>query len=221
MDDPVMTQVKICGIKEVAGALTAADAGADFVGMVFVPGRRRKIDENRALEIVSTIGQRTERPKTVGLFADQPLNEVGRMVQDCGLDMVQLCGDESLSYCSSVPVPVVKVLHVSDSSPVEAEVDSLSRRMETLQSEGHLVSLDSKVDGLHGGTGKKFNWDVAGALSSKGFLFFLAGGLTPANVGAAVAQVRPWGVDVSGGVETGGIKDSEKIRAFIKAAHGS
>ena len=214
-----MIKVKICGIREVGDALTAFEAGANYVGMVFVPGRRRKIDKARGLEIVSALELQIGTPKTVGLFADQSLNEVEQTVQHCGLDMVQLCGTESLGYSSSITVPVIKVLHVSDESPVEAEVDRLSVSIAALREEGQLASLDSKVDGLQGGTGRKFNWRVAKALSSEGFSFFLAGGLTPVNVSSAVSEVRPWGVDVSGGVETGGNKDSDKIKEFIKAVH--
>lgn len=217
----LMTQVKICGIREVVDALTVSGAGADYVGMVFVPGRRRRIGQAEGLEIVSVLEQQLERPKTVGLFADQSLDDVERTVRHCRLDMVQLCGAESLGYSSSLTVPVIKVLHVSDDVPVEIEVDRLSVSLGALREEGHIASLDSKVDGLQGGTGRSFNWKVAKALSSEGFSFFLAGGLTPGNVSSALSEVRPWGVDVSGGVETGGNKDSEKIKAFIKAVHGS
>ena len=138
-------------------------------------------------------------------------------VKHCGLDLVQLCGDESLSYCSQISTPVIKVLHVSEIQSVEEQVDSLSREMAALRERGHMVILDRKVEGLQGGTGQSFNWEIAKELSSRGFSFLLAGGLTPENVGLAVRTVRPWGVDVSSGVETGGVKDGERIRAFIEA----
>ena len=214
--------VKICGIQEAAHGLAAADAGADFIGIVFVPGRRRKLTEDVALSTLSEIREQvTQPPKVVGLFADQPLKEVEHLVLRCSLDMVQLCGGESLDYCGQVGVPVIKVVHVSDSAAVEDSVALLSQQMLALREAGQLVSMDRKVEGLEGGTGQSFNWDIAKALSAKGFPFLLAGGLTPGNVGLAMQRVRPWGVDVSSGVETDGVKDVDKIRAFIQAARSA
>ena len=221
-----MTQIKICGIQESDDAEVAARAGADFIGLVFVPGRRRRLDEDRALSIVSTlrekeakipVGTREPLPLLVGLFSDQPLRDVDHIVRQCGLDMVQLCGSESLEYCGQVGVPVIKVLHVPDSLEVEDQVVLLAHQMESICEQGHLITLDRKVEGLQGGTGQGFNWDIARSLSTRGFPFLLAGGLTPHNVGLAVRTIRPQGVDVSSGVETGGAKDGEKIRAFIRA----
>ncbi len=213
-----MTQVKICGMREIADALDAARAGADFIGVVLVPGRRRLVSEDQGLRIATALREQVENPpRVVGLFADQPLDEVEHAVKHCGLDLVQLCGDESLSYCSQISTPVIKVLHVSEIQSVEEQVDSLSREMAALRERGHMVILDRKVEGLQGGTGQSFNWEIAKELSSRGFSFLLAGGLTPENVGLAVRTVRPWGVDVSSGVETGGVKDGERIRAFIEA----
>ena len=221
-----MTQIKICGIQESDDAEVAARAGADFIGLVFVPGRRRRLDEDRALSIVSTlrekeakipVGTREPLPLLVGLFSDQPLRNVDHIVRQCGLDMVQLCGSESLEYCGQVGVPVIKVLHVPDSLEVEDQVVLLAHQMESICEQGHLITLDRKVEGLQGGTGQGFNWDIARSLSTRGFSFLLAGGLTPHNVGLAVRTIRPQGVDVSSGVETGGAKDGEKIRAFIRA----
>ena len=213
-----MTQVKICGMREIADALDAARAGADFIGVVLVPGRRRLVSEDQGLRIATALREQVENPpRVVGLFADQPLDEVEHAVKHCGLDLVQLCGDESLSYCSQISTPVIKVLHVSEIQSVEEQVDSLSREMAALRERGHMVILDRKVEGLQGGTGQSFNWEIAKGLSSRGFSFLLAGGLTPENVGLAVRTVRPWGVDVSSGVETGGVKDGERIRAFIEA----
>ena len=213
-----MLRVKICGIQQIADALEAADAGADFIGLVFVPGRSRRLAEDRAIGVVSALRAASdEAPKVVGLFADQPLEEVTGIVRHCGLDMVQLCGRESHAYCDQVEAPVIRVVHVSDSLVVEDAVPRLSEEVSTLRGRGHLVTLDRKVEGLQGGTGESFDWDVAKALSSIGLSFLLAGGLTPQNVGLAVRTVRPWGVDVSSGVETGAAKDGEKIRAFIQA----
>lgn len=213
-----MTQVKICGIREIGDALEAAHAGADFIGVVFVPGRRRKVDEDQARRIATALREQVERPpRVVGLFSDQPLDEVEHAIKHCGLDLVQLCGVESLCYCSQISAQVIKVLHVSDRGSVEEQVDSLSREITALKDRGHLAALDRKVEGLQGGTGQSFDWEIAKGLSSRGFSFWLAGGLSPENVGLAVRTVHPWGVDVSSGVETGGVKDAERIRAFIEA----
>lgn len=217
------TRIKICGIRDEVAARAAVEAGADFIGMVFVPGSRRRLDGDRASRIVSSLREMLggRRPKVVGLFADQPLEEVDRLAECCGLDMVQLCGSESLEYCGQVGVPVIKVLHVSDSLAGEDGVALLAQEMGALRERDHLVALDRKVEGLQGGTGQSFDWDIAKTLAMKGFSFLLAGGLTPETVGSAVRTVRPWGVDVSSGVETGGEKDVEKIRAFIHAARSA
>ena len=213
-----MTRTKICGIQKESHALEAAHAGADFIGLVFVPGRRRCVDEDQALRIISALREEVDSPpKVVGLFANQPIEDVDRAIERCGLDMVQISGGESLDYCGQLAVPVIRVLHVADSMPLEDAAASLSQDMEESTEQGHMLTLDRKVDGLEGGSGLSFDWDIAEVLSGWGFDFFLAGGLTPENVGQAIKQVRPWGVDVSSGVETGGVKDGKKIRDFIKA----
>ena len=219
-----MVKVKICGIQDAGDALVAARAGADFVGLVFVPERRRRLDEDAAQGIVSSLREQLQAPpQVVGLFADQDLEEVNGVVGRCGLDMVQLCGEESPDYCDRVEVPVIKVLHVSASQDVGDAGESIAPQMLSLREAGHLITLDRKVEGLQGGTGQSFDWDIARELSRRDLPFLLAGGLTPENVAEAVRKVRPWGVDVSSGVETRGSpgKDHGKLRAFIQAARGA
>jgi phosphoribosylanthranilate isomerase len=222
-----MTRVKICGIRQPEHALAAADAGADYIGLVFVPGRRRRVDVAAAREIVAGVkasGSRTSGesapagnfPEVVGLFADQSSEEVNQIAGSCGLDLVQLCGRESLDYCREVRARVIKVLHVP--GPGSEDPASLSADIRQFQESGHLVTLDRQVDGWPGGTGQRFDWDIAARLSRQGHEFLLAGGLTPDNVAEAVARVRPWGVDVSSGVEAGGAQDPDKIRAFVRNA---
>jgi phosphoribosylanthranilate isomerase len=214
-----MTRVKICGIRELADALVAAEAGADFVGLAFVPGRRRCLEPGAARDIVKGLrASGGPLPKVVGLFADQPLDEVNQTILTCGLDVAQLCGGEPLEYCEKVQCQVIKVVHVDATVPGEAAVAALVEGVRSYQDAGHLVTLDRLVEGLQGGTGHSFDWEVAASLSQRGLSFLLAGGLSPANVAQAVATVRPWGVDVSSGVETDGAKDHEKIRAFIENA---
>lgn len=213
--------VKICGILQPADALVAVEAGADLVGMVFVPGRRRKREIPTAQAVVASLRELDKAPLAVGLFADQPLEEVNQIVRECEVDMVQLCGHESLEYCGQVEVPVIKVLHILTSWEVEHAVGLLAEEIHGLTERGHWVTLDRRVEGLQGGTGQSFNWRIARELSDQGHRFLLAGGLDPENVATAVTATQPWGVDVSTGVETDGDKDPDKVRAFIAAARSA
>ena len=215
-------QVKICGVRTLEDALTAAEAGADFIGLVFVPGRRRRLEIPDAAAIVSGAKQAMgNAPRFVGLFADQPISEVNDTIQACGLDSAQLCGAETLEYCRQTEAQVIKVLHVPDSASGENVAAEFDSRLETYTDAGNIVTLDRLVEGLQGGTGQSFDWGIAANLSTRGHRFLLAGGLTPDNVSAAVSTVKPWGVDVSSGVETGGVQDPEKIKQFIRAARTS
>lgn len=214
-------KVKICGIRTLDDALVAADAGADFIGMVFVPARHRRITADAGKAIVD--GVRTSGgvvPSIVGLFADQLLDEVNAIVEYCGLDMAQLCGKEPVEYASNVNCDVIKVVHVPESATVADDAGTGSR-VSAYRQAGHLVTLDRLVEGIQGGTGQGFDWEIAASLSQAGQSFLLAGGLSPENVSEAIMAVRPWGVDVSSGVETGGNKDHEKIRAFRRNARAA
>ena len=213
--------VKICGILQPADALVASEAGADLVGMVFVPERRRQRDIPTAQSVTAALRMSDNAPTTVGLFANQPLSEVNRTVRACELDMVQLCGQEPLEYCDQVEVPVIKVLHILPSWEVEYAAGLLAEQIENLKAQEHWVTLDRRVEGLQGGTGQSFNWQIARELSARGHRFLLAGGLDPRNVAEAVVATQPWGVDVSTGVETDGDKDPDKVRAFILAARSA
>ena len=236
-----MTKVKICGIRRLEDALVAAEAGADLIGLVFVPGRPRRVDIATASAIVAGVkagveaGARSkskEPPGLVGLFADQPLDEVNQTIEACGLDLVQLCGDESTEYCEGARAKVIKVLHVPGSAHAPASQErkgggaglalgSLETALGIHSQAGRLVTLDRLVDGIPGGSGQGFDWTIAAGLSRGGHSFILAGGLSPETVGRAIEEVQPWGVDVSSGVETAGVKDPEKIRAFIRNARNA
>ena len=224
-------KVKICGIRRLEDAQVAADAGADYIGLVFVPGRPRRVDLPTAVAIVSGIKAKgVDAPKVVGLFADQPLEEVNHTANACGLDLLQLCGGESTEYCAGAVRPVIKVIHVSssikgtgftgDETADESAWQTLVDRIKSYSSAGNLVTLDRLVEGIPGGTGESFDWGVAAELSRQGHSFLLAGGLLPETVGRAIECVQPWGVDVSSGVETQGVKDAGKIRDFIQVARG-
>lgn len=213
-----MTKFKICGLREASHAQIAADAGASFLGFVFVPGVRRQLTEERGKQIIDELRalEGDGLPKLVGLFANQPLDEVNRIVDACGLDLVQLCGDESSEYLGQVSAHVIKQIKVRDDLPEAEEVGSVMRRVDEVVSAGHRVQLDKHEAGSFGGTGLSFNWNVAREVAKR-YDILLAGGLNPENVGEAIASVTPWGVDVSTGVEVGGIKREDKIVAFAEA----
>ena len=214
-------KVKICGIRTLDDALAAAEAEADFFGIVFVSGRHRRITADAAKVIVDGVRNAGgPAPRVVGLFADQLLDEVNAIVEYVGLDMAQLCGKETVEYAGQVGCNVIKVVHVAGSATA-TDAAGTAERVRNFSGVGHLVTLDRYVEGIQGGTGKGFDWDVAASLSQAGLPFLLAGGLTPENVSEAIALVRPWGVDVSSGVETGGNKDQEMIRAFVRNARAA
>ncbi len=205
-----MTRFKICGLRDPANAQVAVESGANFIGMVFVPGVRREITPERALEIVAAVRAKpgSKGPRLVGLFANQPLDDVNNIVRRCGLDMVQLCGDEPPEYWARVEADVIKQIKVRDDS-----LGDTLASVKTVVEAGHTAMLDKYEKGALGGTGLTFDWDIAREVAER-FPIMLAGGLTPDNVARAIAKVSPWGVDVSSGVENDGDKDPIKIRGF-------
>src|SRR6185503_9206283 len=152
-----------------------------------------------------------KRPLTVGVFANNDPDEINELVDECGIDLIQLSGGEPWGQCLLAARQVIKVVHVGETD----DVASTLARFET--GSAMAVMLDKTSAGALGGTGKLFDWQVAAGLASQSPIW-LAGGLTPENVGLAVQMVRPWAVDVSSGVETDGVKDLTKIRAFVAAA---
>ena len=214
-------KVKICGIRALEDALVAAEAGADFIGMVFVPERHRRITPKEAKVIVDGVrNSGGPAPRIVGLFADQAIEEVAGIVEFCGLDLVQLCGKESVEYAGQTGCDVIKVVHVAESATATDDAGT-GAQVKEFSGVGHLVTLDRYVEGIQGGTGVGFDWDVAASLSQAGHPFLLAGGLTPENVSKAITKVNPWGVDVSSGVEVNGKKDHAKIRDFMHKARAA
>jgi phosphoribosylanthranilate isomerase len=152
-----------------------------------------------------------KRPLTVGIFANNDPDEINELVDECGIDLIQLSGGEPWGHCLLAARQVIKVVHVSDA-------DDAASTLARLETGGALaVLLDKAAAGALGGTGKPFDWQVAAGVSA-GVPVWLAGGLSPENVALAVQTVRPWCVDVASGVETDGVKDLAKIAAFVKAA---
>ena len=212
-----MTYVKICGISREEDAEAAA--GADFIGLMFAESPRRvTLEQARAL--AEAVRSRPAPPKAVGVFANNPLDEVNETARALALDYVQISGDEPDDYVRRVEAPVIRSVHVEAGAGQRPNTAALAARLDALRALGATPLLDAKVDARYGGTGRRFDHAAARDVARE-HDFLLAGGLTPENVAEAVAGVRPWGVDVSSGVETGGVKDAAKIRAFIEAVRGT
>jgi phosphoribosylanthranilate isomerase len=210
-----MTKIKIDGIKTEEQALAAAEAGADFVGMVFALSPRQ-ITPARAEKIAMALKNSGAKTEVVGVFVNARPGTVRRNAERCHLDWVQLSGDEPWEYCIEVDRPVIKVMRVSRSKRAEQVVRDLEYGTKLLKKQKHIFVLDANVRGKYGGTGRKFDWKLAVPIAKK-FPVMIAGGLKPDNVAEAIKIISPWGVDVSTGVETKGVKDMEKVKKFIEA----
>ena len=202
-------RVKICGITNIQDARAAIECGADALGFIFFSGSPRHINPEAAARI---IGELPPFVTKVGVFVDAPVETVQKEARTTGIDTVQLHGNESTAFCGEIAatgLKVIKALRVKDA----ASLDEIAK---------YRVSaylLDSYVPGQLGGTGAKFNWDLAIKAKDFGTPIVLAGGLDPENVSDAVSKVAPYAVDVSSGVETApGKKDHDKVRRFIARA---
>jgi phosphoribosylanthranilate isomerase len=213
-----MTRVKICGIRDKNNALVAVEAGADFIGLVFAPSKRQ-VTPTQACEIVSAVKKSSDATKVVGVFVDAPASQVNEIADFCALDCVQLSGDESWEYCREIIEPIIKAIRIGQQSPEELCAE-LSAGGDLLPAQRFITLLDSQVEGKYGGTGESFNWNLAQKVAEK-FPVIIAGGLDPKNVARLIETVRPWGVDVSSGVESNGLKDASKIKAFVKAVRST
>jgi phosphoribosylanthranilate isomerase len=210
-----LVKIKICGLMEVEHALAAAGAGADFLGLVFAPSRRRVTPE-KACEIVEAVRHLNPRPAIVGVFVNAPAAEVNRIADTCRLDWVQLSGNESLDYCSQIARPVIKVIHVSPGSDVQRVAAEIEDGYRTKSEAELFYLLDTKDEDSFGGTGKIFDWRLAREITARRNII-IAGGLNLSNVGWLMEEAAPWGVDVSSGVETDRKKNTLKIRAFVES----
>ena len=198
-------KVKICGITNVADGVAAAEAGADMIGLMFYEGSPRHVSFATAAEISRALPPFTVK---VGVFVNPAEDAVMRAIGDCGVSLLQFHGEETPEFCTQFGVMSMKAFRVRGP-------ESLAE-LPKYQTDAWL--LDAYSPDAYGGTGAKFNWDIALEASQFGRPIFLAGGLTPENVGAAVRQVQPFGVDVSSGVESApGKKDRDKLRAFVQA----
>jgi indole-3-glycerol phosphate synthase / phosphoribosylanthranilate isomerase len=199
-------QVKICGLCTSHHLHTAIEAGADMLGLMFYEPSPRYIPPSQARELLDTIENRASAPDIVGVFVNRDADFIHDIVEQVGLDFVQLHGYELPEFCQQIRRPVIKGLRLhsgDDIGLIRAYRDTTWR-----------ILLDTPSS-QWGGSGMTHNWRLAHKVAQD-MPVLLAGGLTPENVGEAIFQVRPWGVDVSSGVETFGQKDVEKIRAFIQ-----
>jgi phosphoribosylanthranilate isomerase len=203
--------VKICGITSPGDAALALAAGADAVGFVFWRMSPRKVAKERAAAIAQALPEAVLR---VGVFVDAPREEMARVADFVGLDLLQLHGEETPESLAALPRPALKAVRVGKSFAPE----------EAMRYAGHAAGLvvDTRLPGetqLPGGTGVPFDWSLVKGLAERVPFLMLAGGLGPLNVAEAIRAVRPHAVDVSSGVEIlPGRKDEEKVRAFVKAA---
>jgi phosphoribosylanthranilate isomerase len=237
-----MTRVKICGCMRVGDAVAAAEAGADFAGIMFAAESRRRVSVEEASLIVAALGRplrdldqddppplhpppaggvdewfahgaealdrllARKRPLTVGVFADQPIEQVNEIADEVGLDLIQLSGDEPWDDCLLANRQVVKALRPRPGMSA-ADVLGYARP-------GFAIAL---MFDPSRGSGREGDRGVAREVAAR-MPVWLAGGLTPGSVAGAVREVRPWAVDVSTGVETDCVKDAAKIAAFVASA---
>ena len=196
---------KICGITRIEDALIAAEAGADAIGLVFYAKSPRAVSIQQARDIVAALPAFVT---TVGLFVNASREELNDVLAGVALDLLQFHGYETPAECESYQRAYIKALRVKPGDDIA--------QLAAPYAKARGILLDTYVPGVPGGTGAAFDW----SLVPSGLLqpLILAGGLSAANVQAAIEQVRPYAVDVSGGVEAGkGIKDAAKIRAFMRA----
>lgn len=208
------TKIKICGISSSEHALVAAQAGADMIGMIFASSRRQ-VSPEQAATIRSALDQieAEQRPLLVGVFVNADAEDILTVADYCGLDIIQLSGDEPPDMTEGLGArSLIKTVRFKGD---RSEEPWLHRSLHQ-QSPQIRLHVDAHVPGIYGGAGILADWKRAATLAQQAPIL-LAGGLTAENVQEAIQTVRPWGVDVSSGVETDGVKDNRKIRLFIEA----
>jgi phosphoribosylanthranilate isomerase len=202
-------RIKICGITNIEDALAAVNAGADALGFMFYERSKRFVTSETVAKISRELPPFVLR---VGVFVDADKATVQTAMANCGLTALQFHGSETPDFCTGFALPAIKAFRIADRKSLEP--------LHGYRTNAWL--LDSAVPGELGGTGEKFDWSVAREATRLGRPIIVAGGLTPENVAEAVREVRPYGVDVSSGVEVApGRKDPAKVSAFIRAARAA
>ena len=205
-----MTRIKICGIKTLSDAITAAEAGADLLGFNFYPRSLRFIETQACVEITRVLKKEYPSIQLIGVFVNSSIEKINTIMSLCSLDLAQLHGNETVEMASALDGKAFKAFR-----GIHVDVERFAR------DESPAFLVDASVEGLYGGSGVTADWNGAAELA-KHYPLLLAGGLNPDNVVGAVQQVKPWGVDVASGVEAGpGRKDADKIKAFVNAVRSA
>lgn len=203
----VRPKIKICGITNLEDARFAAGALVDYLGFIFYEESPRYINPGEAGAITNWI----EGPEKVGVFVNQPLDDVNRIARKTGLDYIQLHGNESPEYCDLVEKPVIKVIHIEE----ESAGYLLKHTIEQYAGMADYLMFDTKIKELWGGTGTTFDWDILKEIGME-TPFFLSGGLNANNIREAIITVQPFAIDVSSSLEKKpGLKDFGKIETFM------
>ena len=197
-----MTIIKICGITNYEDAALAVDLGVDALGFIFVASSPRKIEPDNASEIIKKLPPFV---KAVGVFVNEKTDKIMDIVKYCGLDNIQLHGDESPETCEVLMPRSIKVLRIKDDSTPEQYV--------TYRGKIRAFLLDTYSKKAAGGTGKTFNWDIAVKMKDLGVPIILAGGLNPSNIQEAIQKVNPYGLDIASGIEE---KPGKKDHSLMK-----
>lgn len=201
-----MTKVKICGLKEIEHVQVAVEAGADFIGLMFAPSKRR-ITVEQAATLAAHIPANV---KKVGVFVNEDAETIKQIAAQVGLDYIQYHGDESAEEIKAIGLPAIKAFSIQTQEDVE--------RAATYDVDYYL--FDAPGSDYRGGSGHSFDWTLLDDVSISLDKVILAGGLTEENVGIAIMLVAPFAVDVSSGVEVDGQKSSDKIKSFVERAKG-
>ncbi len=204
-------RLKICGMTNSDDALAAIDAGADYLGFNFYPKSPRYISPKACAHIISNLRSPVT---TVGIFVNADPADVAAVLDDCGLDLAQLHGDETPEHLTALWGRAFKAFRGAADGVDYAAFARISPGYPSLL-------IDAHMPNAYGGTGRTADWEAARSIAAQ-FPIFLAGGLTPENVANAVERVNPWGVDVASGVEAAPRrKDYRKMKAFVRAARGA
>ncbi|MDP4096639.1 phosphoribosylanthranilate isomerase [Paenibacillus sp. P96] len=216
------TALKICGLQSVEVLKSMMHLNIDYIGFIFAESRRR-ISPERAVELIQVLGEweTSRRPRSVGVFVNPDIDQLQKVMNEAPLDVIQLHGQESPAFCSTVKERFGKM--VFKALPVLGGANEAATSAERLDPYGGYVDsflLDTYDPHYGGGSGRTFAWEAIPAYHERarvhGIPLFIAGGLTPDNVAGLISAYGPEGLDVSSGVETDGVKDIAKITAFVE-----
>lgn len=199
-----MIYIKICGIRTITSAQAALQAGANFIGLNFIPHSKRIITIEKAKEITHALRGNLS---VVGIFQNQSLDEVNTIIEEVGLDYVQLHGNEDQQYINAIKAKIIKAFSI----PSNFNVEEVYQQMKMVDVDYYLLDREKQ------GEGQPLSNKKLQQLSKK-IPFFLAGGLNPTNVSSIISYTKPFAVDVAGGIETEGMEDIDKIITFIQQA---